>query len=238
MEGIATETESHRIWSRKWRSALEDGRSQWRFAATRSRSNGELMMAYRGEDLDLRTPHNRPRESGQSDTLAGSSLNGLHPHASYSSRSSAIWVDEAVLASANHAFEIATAHRAAEVGVEHLLYAMTNVDEAAEALDRLGVRVTPLRVDVATAIAADLPASLTGASSTPRKSDALEDILRLASEMAGRRGVAAGVRDVLVAIQEHDRNHPAVRLLKRHLGRARPGTWCMRRAAALPGGSP
>jgi hypothetical protein len=41
MEGIATETESHRIRSRKWRSALEDGPARRR----------QITVAVRGDPL-------------------------------------------------------------------------------------------------------------------------------------------------------------------------------------------
>ncbi len=52
---------------------------------------------------------------------------------STSNRGAPIWVDEVVLDCCNHAFDVAAAHRAGEVRIDHLIYALTRIDEAAEA---------------------------------------------------------------------------------------------------------
>jgi len=86
-------------------------------------------MSYRGEDLDLRTPQ----------TLGTGDVGAM------GARSGPIWVDDTVLACTNHAFDIALAHRAGEVRLEHLLNALTRIEVAAEALEARGVRVAALR---------------------------------------------------------------------------------------------
>ena len=91
------------------------------------------MIAYRGPDLDLRAPTVR---------AAAGPVRGRQ-----------IWVDDTVLAVCNHAYDLAVAHRAGEVRIEHLLNAMTRVDAAALVLEAQGIRVAALRRDSAGMIA-------------------------------------------------------------------------------------
>jgi Clp amino terminal domain, pathogenicity island component len=147
------------------------------------------MMNYRGEDLDLRTPQTwsatQADASGRPMLQQGIGRNGP------------IWVDEIVLAACNHAFDVALAHRSAEVRLEHLLHALTRIDPAAEILEANGVRVGPLRRDTATVIASEIPIGLTNGKAMPRRSDELEDVLRAASGSAARQNAPANVEDVL-----------------------------------------
>ena len=92
-------------------------------------------MSYRGEDLDLRTPQTW---SGAPADLAAVS-DPLSPRHGF--RTTPLLVDETVLACSNHAFDIAVAHRAGEVRLEHLLHALTRIDAAAEALEARGVQI-------------------------------------------------------------------------------------------------
>ena len=72
-------------------------------------------MNYRGRDLDLRTPDR------------SSAVVGAWP----AEVDGPVLVDEAVLACCNHGYDLALAHRAREVRIEHLLNAIEK--EAAKA---------------------------------------------------------------------------------------------------------
>lgn len=172
-------------------------------------------MGYRGEDLDLRTPQTW---SATASDLSG----GMDPRGrpgSYQGRSGPIWVDETVLACCNHAFEQAQLNRAGEVRLEHLIQAMTRIDAAAEALETRGVRVAALRRDSATVIASEIPIALANGKGTPRRSDAMEETLRLAAGHAARRNSPAGIEDVLHVLLDVETGLPGVGLLTRNLGR-------------------
>src|SRR5262245_46657007 len=156
-----------------------------------------MRMAYKGTDLDLRTPRpatnpsetpmtalREPASNGGSVRLAGSFAGPIA-------------VDETVLACCNRAYDIACFHAAPDVRLEHLLHALTRVGVAAEALAELGIRVDNLRRDTAVAIAADLPARPLEADTSPRSSAAFEHVLRRAADQAGRPQAPAGVPDRL-----------------------------------------
>ena len=170
-------------------------------------------MGYRGDDLDLRTPQTWSAGSAadpgwtQSDASRGRGYGGRGP----------IWVDDTVLACVNHAFDVALAHRAGEVRIEHLLYALTRIDAAAETLEKRGVRVAGLRRESATVIASDIPVGLpaTGGA-VPRRSEGLEDALRLAAAEAGRRNAPATPDDLLTVLLDIRPDLPGLGLLARH----------------------
>ncbi len=152
-------------------------------------------MAYRGEDLDLRTPQGvSPAPSdpfAQPDGVFVGNGRRERSNQGSASRTAPIWVDDTVLDCCNYAFDVALAHRSAEVRLEHLLYALTRIDAAAEILESRGLRVVPLRREMATFVATDIPVGLAAGKGTPRRSEALEDTLRVA---ANRRLPAAGSR--------------------------------------------
>ena len=178
-------------------------------------------MAYRGEDLDLRTPQSWSPQPG--DATAGPSsdpyINGTRPRQTYGRASQPILVDDVVLACCNHAFDVAVAHRASEVRLEHLLHAMTRIDGASNALEARGIRVSGLRRESATIIAGEIPIGVGSGQSRPRRSDDLEALLRAASAIAYRRNGPANVDDVLDALLEMSPDLPGIALLARHGGR-------------------
>ena len=124
-------------------------------------------MDYRGQDLDLRTSRwsaSSTEPSGWREAAAaGAAAGAVHSTSTavrpVAHRPSPIWVDETLLACANHAYDVALAYRSAEVRLEHLMLAMTRVEAAAAALEVRGVRVASLRRDSAVAIAGELPAT-------------------------------------------------------------------------------
>lgn len=162
-------------------------------------------MSYRGEDLDLRTPQSRSGTMGYS---------GEH---SSGRPGDTIWVDDTVLNCCNHAFEVALAHRSAEVRLEHLLHAMTRVDAAAQVLESYGIRELALRRETATVIASDIPVGLPNGKATPRRSEELEIVLRKASQLAGGRESPASVKDVLHVMTDIEPGLRGLELLHRHL---------------------
>ena len=172
-------------------------------------------MQYKGDDFDLRVPHAQQRRDvyGQEyEATAG----GRWPRvAAYSAGNEPLWVDETLLAACNFAFDIAVAHGAGEVGLEHLVNALTRIEAASRILEARGVREAQLRRESATLIASEIPATSGAERITPRRGPDFEDVLRRASDVAQRRGVAAGVDDVLWVILHHNRDLPAVLLLRR-----------------------
>ncbi len=173
------------------------------------------MMGYRGEDLDLRTPQTW---SATPADLAGSAEPGTYGmHGS--SRTGPIWVDDTVLACANHAFDVALAHRAGEVRLEHLLHALTRIDAAAEALEARGVRVAALRRESATIIASEIPIGLPNGKGAPHRSEDLVDVLRLAAGNAARRNAPATIEDLLYVLFDQRSDLPGLQLLARNTAR-------------------
>jgi ABC-type transporter Mla subunit MlaD len=163
-------------------------------------------MGYRGEDLDLRTPQSMGAGSGSRADMSFDQYDGP------------IWVDDLVLACCNHAYDVALAHRSAEVRLEHLLHAMTRVDGAARILESHGVRENALRRESATVIASDIPVGLPNGKGHPRRSEDFERVLRLASQTAGRNNVPATVQDLLHVMLEVEPNLPGLQLLHQHTG--------------------
>ncbi len=174
-------------------------------------------MGYRGDDLDLRTPQARGGQAA--DRSGGSELvEDARGRADVygSPRGGPIWVDETVMACCNHAFDVALAHRADEVGVVHLLYALTRIDAAAEILERFGVREAGLRRECATMIASEIPTGISGAAGPPRRAAALEEALRLAAAYSYRRNKPASVEDLLHVFFDLKPDLAGLELLHRH----------------------
>ncbi len=165
-------------------------------------------MSYKGEDIDLRTPQAFRGEAGHafrnlSATVAGDARGP-------------IWVDETLLSCCNHAFDVAYAHRAAEVRIEHLLYALTRIDSAAEILESSGVRDAGLRRESAMIIASAIPVGLTNGKALPRASASLQEALRLASQRGAKSNRAGSVYDLLEVFLEVRPDLEGLDLLHRH----------------------
>lgn len=174
-------------------------------------------MAYHGEDLDLRTQQTwTPADV----TISGdtSQANGKRAYL----QAGPVLVDDIVLASFNQAYDIASAHRSGEVRIEHLLNAMTRVDPAAVALEAHGIRVVALKRETATIIAGELPAVLGPGAVSPRRSDDLAELLRLASSSAARRNAAVGIDDLLHVLLDQRSDFAQSELLLRFSSRFSP----------------
>ncbi len=174
-------------------------------------------MAYRGEDLDLRLP--QPRGARETYVSSDFALNGTRPRAPLATASvDPVFVDDTVMACCNHAYDIAQAHGASEVRLEHLVHALTRVEAAADILEERGIREAHLRRESAAVIASEIPVGLAHSQSAPRASAEFEDVLRRASDLAaGRPGnQGATVHDLLWVLLNYNRDIPAIALLLRH----------------------
>jgi len=174
-------------------------------------------MGYKGEDLDLRTPpasSTMPAEFARPPESA--TLEGPRSRPPFVAGRSGepIWVDEAVLACCNHAFDIALAHRSAEVGLEHLALALTGNERAAEALERRAIRTAVLRRASATLIASEVPLGPPNGLGAPRRSEELAQVLRRAAAHAYRRRAPAGVDDILHVMLDVAPDLPGLALLR------------------------
>jgi hypothetical protein len=175
-------------------------------------------MGYRGDDLDLRTP--QTWSASPADLASTSEPVAYKNGQRAASRSGPIWVDDTVLACANHAFDVALAHRAGEVRLEHFLHALTRIDAAAEALEARGVRVAALRRESATIIASEIPVGLPNSKAAPRRSEDFAETLRTAAASASRRNGPATIEDVLNVLFDQRADLPGIGLLARHTMRA------------------
>lgn len=172
-------------------------------------------MAYRGEDLDLRTPQGWG-PAGR-DAPSGNEPNWWTRSTIYKGgRADPIWIDEMVMACCNHAFDLAVAHRALEVRLEHFINAMTLNDQIAKVLEARGIGVASLRRESGSIIAAEIPAGPAGGKAQPKRSEALEEMLRLAADHAYPRRTPVTIDDVLHVLVDVKRDLPGVQLLQRH----------------------
>ncbi len=166
-------------------------------------------MGYRGDDLDLRVPQVNAGEAAPAPVDPFLAPARPRP-AMHAARGAPIWVDEVVLECCNHAFDVAAAHRAIEVRLEHLVYALTRVDEAADALEARGVRVAALRREAATVIATEIPADPGSAKTMPSRGETFEEVLRHAASRSYRRQAPVSVSDVVYALFDSGVEFPSL----------------------------
>lgn len=173
-------------------------------------------MSYKGNDLDLRGGASVSSLRDVSGSENAGMLATWPPHPDVArdlGRDEPIPVDATVMAVCNAAYDAAAFHGARDVGLPHLVYALTRIEAAREVLEMHGVRTTELRRDAAAAIAEAVPA--TGPGKVPRSSPELEQTLRRAAGRAGQDSVPASVHDVLRVLLVYDREALASELLLR-----------------------
>lgn len=169
-------------------------------------------MSYKGNDLDLRAPDERPPEASPE---PGADLRLSALQLSSPGRQATIAVDRTVLACCNLAYDIAAFHAAREVGLAHLLHALTRVDAARDILDGHGIRTGELRRETAVAVASEAPATPAGTATKPRASTEFEQMLRRSAMRAAADGVSASIHDLLRALLADVHETPAAQLLLR-----------------------
>ena len=179
-------------------------------------------MGYRGGDLELRTPQGLPATSRPARTDSGV-LNGWQTRTVPEERATPIWVDDTVMECCNQAFELASAHRAGEVRLDHLLHALTVVDASVKVLEQQGIRAPALRRDTGARIAADTP--LPAGANAPRRSHELQETLERASERAYARRRPVSVSDLISILLQAPRDWPGIDLVLEHTS-----DWSLREA--------
>lgn len=150
-------------------------------------------MFYKGNDLDLRVSWRTAQERMRNDT-------GHRPHPDIL-RGAPISVDQTALACCNGAYDAAVFFGTREVRPEHLLYALTRVDGAREALEQHGIHTQQLRRETAAMMSTlEPPGGAWEGRGAPSASPELEDLLRRAASRAGQDGASASVHDLLRAV--------------------------------------
>ncbi|MEL6311095.1 MAG: hypothetical protein AAFQ17_01820, partial [Pseudomonadota bacterium] len=127
-----------------------------------------------------------------------------------------LWVDGTVLKCCNQAYDLAVAHRAPEVRLEHLVHAMTLIPSAVEILRSEGVSDATLRRESGIIIAHDIPSVRADAKIAPATSDEMEDTLRHAASRAYRMRSPVTIDDILQTLFDMTRDIPTRNLLSRH----------------------
>jgi hypothetical protein len=173
-------------------------------------------MSYRGHDLDLRSPGGRSTAS----VYVGAAAQPVGRH-------EPLWVDDIVLATCNHAYDIALAHRSAEVRIEHVLNAATRIDAATRVFEANGYNIAALRRATSDQIVAAAPVPMLSARYSPKTSAEVEETLQLAVRRAALRKTPATIHDILTVLIDMKREIPGFET-------ARPASehWSLRDATA------
>jgi len=125
--------------------------------------------------------------------------------------------DETVLACCHHAHEVAKAHGAREVMLEHLVHALVRVPESAQVLQDRGINVESLKRESAAVISSEIPVDHTMMVAQLRASKDFNTVMHLAAAAASRRDERMlGTRDLLEALLRFDPKSRVVRMLRRH----------------------
>lgn len=175
-------------------------------------------MTYKGDDLDLRTPSGAARAPFPAAPGGAASANNswLSRALNEADDSQPIWVDDTTLAVCNQAFDLAVIMGAPEVGLEHLVHAMTQIEASSDILYEHNIHVSTLRRESTAIIMEDFPASRADGKSAPLKSDDFEDILYHAADRAYARRSPVTIEDILDTLFDMSRDNASRRLLARH----------------------
>jgi len=192
-----------------------------------------MILAYRGDDLELKTPRAGRHDARDTRLVEIAAPSGPEWLSSALIEAEAdgeeVWVDSTVLKCCNQAFELALAHRSSEVRLEHLVHAMTVVPDAVGALRDLGVSDATLRRESGIIIAHDIPTVTAHGHFAPATSDDMEDVLRHAAGRAYEHRSPVTIDDILQTLFDMTRDNPTRSLLSRHRSE-----WSLREPADPP----
>ncbi|MCB1511840.1 MAG: hypothetical protein KDJ36_13145 [Hyphomicrobiaceae bacterium] len=170
-------------------------------------------MMYKGDGLELRTPAGRVSTRNKPPSASDGWLSRALDDAA---AAPALTVDEIVLRVCNQAFDLAVAHRAAEVDLEHLIHALTLVEPASAILHEYNFHVSTLRRESASIIASDPPAGGGAGNLAPSPSAEFAELLQFAAERAYSRRSPVTIEDLLDTLLDMKREHSSRNLLSRH----------------------
>ena len=176
-------------------------------------------MTYKGDDLDLRTPSGALRGAFQVPPGApapGSSNSWLSRALAEADESQPVWVDDKALAVCNQAFDLAVILGAPEVGLEHVVHAMTQIEAASDILYDHNIHVSTLRRESTAIIMEDFPVSRGDGKSSPLKSAEFEGLLYHAADKAYARRSPVTIEDILDTLFDMSRDNASRKLLARH----------------------
>jgi hypothetical protein len=182
-------------------------------------------MVYKGEDLELITPD---EWSGARAGWGASRSSGRGPAnerdltPDWLDRAlvpqqggTALWVDATVLACCNKAYDLAVVHHAGEVGLEHLVHAMTLDVDAIDVLRSYNIDVTSLRSESAARLAQGRRSwTANRGTSLPNSAD-FNGILTRAADHAYDEGQPVTIAHILEAMlaMNSNINQPTVQNL-------------------------
>lgn len=170
-------------------------------------------MLYKGDGLELRTP---PGGGGPRGGGAGLANGWLARALETPDDEAPVLVDDLVMRCFNQAYDLAVAHRAPEVGLEHLIHALTLDEAAAAILHEYSFHVSTLRRESASIIAGEPPVGRTAGPVSPRPSGELLEILQAAAERAYSQRAPVTTEALLDTLLDMKRELSSRNLLSRH----------------------
>ena len=182
-------------------------------------SEVRVRMTYKGDDLDLRTPSGGTRGAFQAPPGAATpsaSNSWLSRALAEADESQPVWVDDTTLAVCNQAFDLAVILGAPEVGLEHVVHAMTQIEAASDILYDHNIHVSTLRRESTAIIMEDFPVSRGDGKSSPLKSAEFEGLLYRAADKAYARRSPVTIEDILDTLFDMSRDNASRKLLARH----------------------
>lgn len=126
-----------------------------------------------------------------------------------------IWVDQAVRDLCNEARDLAVSHGAKEVGLAHLVHAMTRNDAASVALYEHNIHVSSLRRETAAVLFESEPAGPDMANGLLSKSEEFQDVLTQAADLAYTRRSPVTTTDIIDTLFDMSRDTTR-KILHRH----------------------
>ncbi len=126
-----------------------------------------------------------------------------------------IWVDQTVRGLCDQAVALTVRHGAIEVGLEHLVHAMTQNEATSIALYELNIHVSSLKRETAAIILEDRSHLGKGVKGLPPKSDEFQEVLLHAADLAYARQSPVTTADIIDTLFDMSRDTTR-KILHRH----------------------